>query len=495
MLDLKKVRNETWMLIAIFSLVFLVRLVFTLQMPAFSDDSSFIIQRYTEHISQEGIPLIQDPLSYGGRSVLYSPFLNYLLWILDFFLPSFVVFKILPQLFISSLVILVYFIAKEVNTNETLALLAALLSGFIPIIFVKTLNSISVYSLMIPLLFYLIYIMIRLERDNRLILHFVIGSFILAALHPSSFLLPIALIFYFMFMVSESFSIKTVKKEIMFFLIFLVLLLQFLLYKQAFLQHGWGIIWGNVPMDVVSSYFEEISILNMFYTIGVLPILFGFIGIVLGFYRKKENIFLLSGVIMSTLLLLWLRFLEPDIGLMFLGVALTVVSINGLDFFYNYLLKTKIKNVDRFFSIILIGGILIFSIVPSFVASYNVVQDSPDNNDLEAMQWIRDNTPEDAVVLGDVDEGGFISQYGKRKNVMDTNFLLAPEASQRFNDLSIILSTKSEAKALELMKKYNIKYVYISDKTIKKYGELVYINDENCFKRMHKQPAVYKILC
>ena len=492
MLNLKR---ETWILIAIFFLVFISRLFFIFQSPTFSDDSAYMTQRYTENIVETGESLKYDPLSYGGRNVIYSPIFDYILWFFGLFIPLSLVFKIIPQLFISSLVIIVYLIAKEVKSNEVLALIAALLSGFIPIIFLETLNSISIYSLIIPLMFYLVYIMIKLERDDTLILHFVIFSFLLAALHPSVFLLPLALIFYFMFMVSESFSVKTVKKELMFFLMFLVLLFQFLIYKKAFLEHGWDIIWGNIPAGYISSYFSKVTILDMLYKVGVLPIVFGFVGIITGFYRKKENIFLLSGVIMSTLLLLWLRFIEPKIGLMFLGVALTVVSINGLDYFYNYLLKTKIKKVDKVFSFILISGIIIFSIIPSFMGAYSTMQTSQTEEDISAMNWVRTDSSEGAVVLGDVDEGSFISEYGNRKNVMDPNFLLAPDASIRFDDITTIYSTKSETKALDLMKKYDIKYMYVSDKTIEKYGEIQYLEDEKCFKRMHKQPAVYKILC
>lgn len=490
-----KLKKEVWILIAIFLLVFVSRLIFVFQTPAFSDDSAYITQRYTEYIVEEGKFLRYDPLSYGGRIVLYSPVLEYIFWFFGLFIPLSLVFKIIPQLFISSLVIIVYLIAKEVKDNEVLALIAALLSGFIPIIFIETLNTVSIYSLIIPLMFYLIYIMIKLERNNDFIFHFVVVSFIFAILHPSVFLLPIALIFYFMFMVSESLSVKTIKKEIMFFLMFLVLLSQFLIYKRAFLEHGFSIIWGNIPVNVVSSYFSKVNILDMIYKIGLLPIVFGFVGIVTGFYKKRENIFLLSGVIMSTLLLLWLRFIEPEIGLMFLGVALAVVSINGLDFFYNYLLKTKIKKVDMVFSFILVGGIFVFLIIPSFISAYGIIDNSQKDGDFSAMEWVRENTAEDATILGDVDEGGFISEYGKRGNVMDYNFLLAPDASKRFDDITTIYSTKTETKALELMKKYDIKYIYVSDKTIKKYGELVYLEDENCFKQMHKQPAVYKILC
>lgn len=492
MLNLKK---ETWILIAIFFLVFVSRLFFVFQSPTFSDDSAYITQRYTENIVEKGESLKYDPLSYGGRNVTYSPIFDYILWFFGLIMPLNLVFKVIPQLFISSLVIIVYLIAKEVKANEVLALIAALLSGFIPVIFTETLNSISIYSLIIPLMFYLIYIIIKLEKDDNLILHFVIFSFLLASLHPSVFLLPIALIFYFMFMVSESFDVKTVKKEVMFFLMFLILLSQFLIYKKAFLEHGWDIIWGNIPLGYISSYFSKVTILDMLYTVGVLPIIFGFVGIVTGFYRKRENIFLLSGVIMSTLLLLWLRFIEPKIGLMFFGVALTVVSINGLDYFYNYLSKTKIKNVDKVFSFILIGGIVIFLIIPSFIGAYDTMQASQNDDDLSAMGWVRADSSEDAVVLGDVDEGGFISEYGQRKNVIDSNFLLSPDASMRFDDITTIYSTKSETKALDLMKKYDIKYVYVSNRTIEKYGEINYLENEKCFKRMHKQPAVYKVLC
>src|SRR3989344_8106659 len=171
MLNLKK---ETWILIAIFLLVFISRLFFVFQSPTFSDDSAYTTQRYTENIVEKGESLKYDPLSYGGRAVIYSPIFDYILWFFGLIMPLSLVFKVIPQLFISSLVIIVYLIAKEVKANEVLALVAALLSGFIQIIFLETLNSISIYSLIIPLMFYLIYIMIKLEKDDNLILHFVI---------------------------------------------------------------------------------------------------------------------------------------------------------------------------------------------------------------------------------------------------------------------------------------------------------------------------------
>ena len=135
MLNLKR---ETWILIAIFFLVFISRLFFIFQSPTFSDDSAYMTQRYTENIVETGESLKYDPLSYGGRNVIYSPIFDYILWFFGLFIPLSLVFKIIPQLFISSLVIIVYLIAKEVKSNEVLALIAALLSGFIPIIFFKS---------------------------------------------------------------------------------------------------------------------------------------------------------------------------------------------------------------------------------------------------------------------------------------------------------------------------------------------------------------------
>ena len=139
---------------------------------------------------------------------------------------------------------------------------------------------------------------------------------------------------------------------------------------------------------------------------------------------------------------------------------------------------------------------MILGLISSIIFTIGTLANALPNKDvIDSFAYLNRESKENAVVFSYYVKGQWISSLGKRKNVMDPNFLLAPDASKRYMDIDTAFSTKTETKALELMKKYDAKYIYVSDKTIKKYGEIKYLEDENCFKRMHKQPAVYKILC
>ena len=158
--------KERWLLFLIFMIVLGSRLYFVLQTPYFNDDG-YLNYRLVEHISQTGKPLIYDPLSYNGRDLVYSPVFHYILAIFNLFLPLDIVFKIIPSIFISLLVFVVYRLAYLLVEDRNLSIFASLLSGFVPIVFVGTLNKISVYTLVLPLVFYLLYRFLRKKLKQK----------------------------------------------------------------------------------------------------------------------------------------------------------------------------------------------------------------------------------------------------------------------------------------------------------------------------------------
>ena len=168
----------------IFLLVLLIRIYFIFQAPYF-DNSGYLVKRYTENILENGKPVLFDQLSYNGRETLYSPLWHYILAFFSLFLGE-IAFKLMPNIFISLLVFVIYLLSKKIIDNDELAFFIALMSGVVPIIFVNTLISISVYSLVIPLMFYLLYLF--MDIDEKKVIRFLILSFFLSLLHPVSML-------------------------------------------------------------------------------------------------------------------------------------------------------------------------------------------------------------------------------------------------------------------------------------------------------------------
>ncbi len=487
-----QIRRSYRVLILIFLVVLFARLYFSFQ-TSYLDNPGYLMERYTENILENGKPLFYDQLSYNGREVLYSPLWHYILSIFSLIFGD-LALKLVPALFSSLLVFVVYFLSKKIVDNDELALFIALMSGFIPVVFVDSLISVSIYSLAIPIMFYLIYLFMDLDEKN--VNKFVIFSFFLSLLHPVSILFSLGLLAYYLLSSSENMKIEGLKGEVMVFNFISTFFIQFLIYKKAFLEYGFGVIWHNVPSQILGSYFD-FDILGMMYRVGALTLVFGLVGIMVGGVKKKDKILLLSGFVLATLILLWLRLLDPRIGMMFLSVALVVANAFTLNIFLSYLGKTKLPYYRLSFVMIVLGLIVLSLAVPSFVfASKYVKENVPSAYEILVLEWIEKDALPDVTIVAPLGKGHIITGVAGKRTVLDDNFLLAPETSERYKDVERLYSTKSEVEALEIIAKYNIDYVFIPIETELEYGEIRWIYDESCFKGIFfGTPKVYQVIC
>ena len=482
--------NKILVLFLIFLLIVLTRFYFVFQTDYFHNDS-YLSKRYIDNIAETGKPIFYDTLSYNGRDVLYSPVFYY---IMAFFKGIFgdLALKLIPGLFLSLLVFIVYFSAKKLTNDNNLSLFVALMSGFIPIIFAETMNKISIYSLILPILFCLAYLFMEFNGNIKL---FLFLMFLLTLLHPSVFLFLIALIFYILILSTENLEMSKLKKELILFSIFLILFVEFLIYKKAFLEYGMSVIWGNVPYQILTHYFN-FSFLEFIYKIGILPIIFGFIGIIIAFYKKIESSFLLISIIFSTLFLLWFRLIDAIVGMIFLAIALVIISAVGLKVMLNYLERTKLKKPKLIFYSGLIILFILTLFVPSYIDASNNLKEIPNNYEILVLEWIKDNALPDVSVLAPIEKGFLVEEIAGKRTVIDKNFLLAPDTSERYRDIETIYSTKSEVEALEIIKKYNIDYILLPVEIELKYKGVKWLDDKHCFEQAFiGTPKVFKVVC
>ncbi|MAG50354.1 hypothetical protein CL621_01775 [archaeon] len=492
-----KLKKEFVLLILIFLLTLSLRLFFVFQTDFFSEDLAYFHLRNTENILETGKPIYFDGLSYSGRPVLYPPFSNYFLAFFSLFLPINLVAKLIPEILISSLVIIVYLISKELTKDVRASLLTALMAGFIPLFASKILNTISIYSFVLPIFFFMIYCMIKIREERSYLPYLVIFSVLLPLTHSTAFLIVFSLIIYFLLVISESWNLRATNKEAIFFVILTTFLIQFLIYKEAFLLYGFNTIWSNTPVQLFLEYFKDINIMTILYEVGILPVVFGFIAIFFGLFRKKRNdLFLLGGVILSTLLLLTLKLISIADGLLFLGLTLVILSSLTIKNFFNYLKLTKFSHLQKHFSVILVILVIVSLAIPFVISANKTVKNIPTEKDIEALLWFKLNIEEEAVVLAPLEEGHLISQITKKSNVLDDLFLLAPDPGERLEDVDQIYTTKSEFKALDLLQKYDVDYIFLSEKTKEKYNitELSYAVDKKCFRiRKYEEPKIYQV--
>jgi len=486
---LKKIK-EHYFLILIFILVFAFRLYFVFQSNNFSSDEAYFHLRHVNSILSEGKILFYDELSYGGRFVLYPPLFHMLLAYLTF--GNLLLLKILPALFASLMVFVAYAIAKYITNDTKTALFTSILASFVPLFIIETLNNLSPYSLVMLILFLLFYFLTRIKEINYL-WYFILFILLLAFLHAAAFLFLLTILIYLIILNSENIPLEKIKKEVILLSVFIILLIGFIIYKKAFLQYGFGILWQNIPVNIFADEFKNLNVLDILFGVGLLPLIFGLIGLYYGFKTKRRLVYMISSLILVIFMLLLFRLMPLTVGLMFLGVSLAIISSLAIKNIFDYFEQTKLFNYKRYFIYLFLLLVFVFGIIPTYNISTKV--NTIFDQTIDDMQWINKNLALNATVLAPVSEGNLVSAIAKRKNVADSEFLLAPNPFERYEDIKVIYTVGSEAIALNLIKKYDINYIYVSDNLDKIYENhnLNFLDDKNCFKEIKWR--IYEVRC
>ena len=121
-----------------------------------------------------------------------------------------------------------------------------------------------------------------------------------------------------------------------------------------------------------------------------------------------------------------------------------------------------------------------------------------DEQEIEAFEWVKENTPEDAIVLATLDEGHLVNAIAQRRNVVDNNFLMQPTADQRLDAVKTIYTTRFETEAIRVLNKYSVDYIFFSEQAKREYSveELNYVSDDKCFRLVYNNSVqIYKSLC
>ncbi len=478
-------------LLGIFILVLASRFYFSFQQPYLTIDSYGYL-RQAEKIRQSGLPLVKDELSYGGRLNLKAPLLPYLLAMGSFFMPLTLTAKILSNFMASLVIFVVFWLAKRITMNEEAAILAAFVSGFVPIFYAKTINTATSNALLIPLLFLTIYYYQRLEEKHIYLFYFLTAYFFLLLNSPAAIILVVGLLFYFLLSYIKNIKISSREKEAALIITLLTVWVLLIFYKKAFLELGLNIIWQGIPQELVKNYFREFTFIRAIYLLGFIPFIYGMYSIINQILIKKnKEAYVLIALALSTGIMLWTKTIRLNLGLMIFGITLSILFSQHYTTFRKYMAKTKLAQTKYFKIYFFISITTLFittSILPSFWEAKKEITTSLGNEEMKAMKWLRMETDEGDKILAAPREGYLITALAKRKNLLDENFLLAPEADKRLADLKKIYQGSSTTPTVEIMEEYNIEYIYLSSRTKEYLGveEFRLEKDEKCF------PVVYQ---
>jgi hypothetical protein len=467
--------------------VIALRLFIAFSSPGFSGDDAYFHLRQVGHIREHGVPLFDDPLSYGGRTYVFSPVFQYLVAAGALVMPVETAGKVIPNVFATLLMVIIYGIVSRLSKREGVALFTAIFSAFVPVWFSHTVNTLAPVTLAIPLLFFVIYAWLR-AKEPRWRTAYVAGLIVLGFTHPLSLLFVLGLILYIILLLVEHLEIERTEFEITLFSIFFVLWSQFLLYKKFILAHGPGVIWQNIPPGLLSSLFSEVTILTAIYQIGILPVLYGMFVVYRYLFRRKHKLtyFLISFAIAAAFLL-WFRLIPLQSGLILLGMFLLVLFSRWIDFFFGHIPKTRFQRLQPVVVLGLVVAFIFTGVLPALSGAWGEQSKALSPDGMRVFVKIREQAPPDSVVVAVFDEGHRVAALAQRKNVIDDHFVLQHDAKQRLQDVNRIFGTRFGVEAAELMERYGANIILLSPETKRRFGieTLSYAERSACFARMY----------
>ncbi len=484
-------KPKCWLLL-IFFLTLALRLYFAFQVPNLTHDSYFHL-RQVEHITQTGMPLFNDGLSYGGRELAFLPFFHYFAAFFALIFPLEIVAKILPNFLWSTLPLIIYFLAEKISKNQTASLFSALIAAFLPITF--TPNAFRVEALMFPLIFLAIYYFLSLE-EKRHLFAYVLLFLLLSLTNSATFLVVIGLGIYIILSAVEGKKITQAEMELILFSFFFFVWTQFLFFKDIFAQEGLAFVWQNVPSAIISQYFPQVSLIEAVILVNVIPFVAGIFVVYRSLFKAPEKkTFLFISFAISTAVFAWLRLIQFRTALAFFGLILAVLFALFYEDAVKYFSQTKAYSYQKYFPYFVFILLLITMVPPAVNAA--LTQNTPTDEEIRAFRWIQENTPKNAGIVALLEEGNLVTYFSQKRNMMDAQFGLIHDVDRRFTGLSAFFTSSFQTEVLDIAEKYQMGYLVFSMHARNKYQlKNVPSYSKECFQRTyHNETIIYKISC
>ena len=474
---------ETKHIYILLAVIFILSCIFNsfiLFSKPLNEDAYFSL-RYVENIKENFLPLFNDNLSYGGRSI-EEPFLFYYLLAL-FSLIHISLIKIIPILLASSLVLITFLISINF-TSKRLSLIPAIFAGFVPAMF--GMNLISSTILAFPILFLLLYSLNKLENPLFLYL-FLILSFILPLVSFLSIFYIFAILIYILIMGIEKKRIMGLEKEALIFSLFVNIFITLFLFRNSLLAYGPAFILQNVPLAILADFFKEFTLIKTLGSIGIATLVFGASGFIFSF-REKNSLFL-SSFLITSLIFLWLKLVPFENGLIIFSLTLASLSALSLKNFNSYIKQTKFSKYKEKIIVWIFIIVILLSVVPSAFAVITF-QSKVSKETFVALKFFSEEN-KDKVILAPYEYGHAITYLGN-KNVADSLFLLAPLPEKRVKDIDLVYISQSESLVLEVSKRYLVDFIIFDKYISEKYEiqKLPFVEDKKCFSKVYDKNEV-----
>ncbi len=479
--------------------VFLLRVFFIVPIEGFSDDQTYDFLRQIEQIQQDGLFDRYDELSYEGRNIISNPSLPFLFALILPMQNHINWLQTYIQLIWFLTSISIYLLTKELFKKDSYAILSVVFYTILPIQFLFTLNTFSVYSVYVLILLIQMYIFIlwRKQKTDTYFWLFTILSTIFVLIHPIGLLLVFSYMLFLLFLKLDNNLIQNREKEFLFFYVLVGITINYVLYYQAFLIQRSELFFQN--------YFLQANIFTSFDSILQLGLLVFVVGSY-GFYQvfsqnniqKSISYFILSSVIIFGTLSI-LQFISLLGGLL---IILIISSIFTSAFIYQTkqnLDKLRFPNTSKVFYICSICIILFLLSISSLQYVPHIIDSSPQKNTLHAYEFVA-KLP-DGLIIVPPEIAQQTMYYTQKKTVVDMNILAVSDVQQRLELIEKIYSAFFFSQIKNQLTYAKIEseniYLFVTPEITSQYTDLLRFTDSQCVQKKYdvQDIQIYKLGC
>lgn len=507
-------KNEKYLIFLILAFLIIagIRIVISLQSRNFSY-AGYENLYYVKYLLEHGHPFMFD-LGLGGEVLSFLPVYYYVLAFFGLFSPLWVVGKIIPNILASLIIFPTYSLVKEFSKNKKTSFFISLLVSFIPVYFVETINNVSPFSLVVPLIIFMFYFFIKLE-NKKYRAYFTIFALLSPLIHKSFFIVVLTLLIYLFLLGIEKVQLKRIERDYTLFFIFWFLWVVILIYKNVLIQNSFEILKNMFV--AVPTLKSETNFLMIILLIGYIPFVNGLYSVYVHLFRIRNKIlYLMISLILATVIMFISNGVSINECLIFIGFGLSIIfaefykttftsSSSSIiqdekDKIFHTINKVTspfwgfINKYKKVFALFFYITFILTAIVPSVSLSYGYTKSALTDEQLIPFELLKNETP--GIVVSMSFEEGAIKYLSDKDVLIGGTSFFQRDLDQKMNDLFVIYGAKYETTALEALTYYDVYYIYESAYSKKLFGELDYTSNEKCFEKIYSgESSLYKVKC
>ncbi|MBN2881496.1 hypothetical protein JXM83_05605 [Candidatus Woesearchaeota archaeon] len=466
--------------IALFIIVLFIKLIVVLNIPYFSTETSYNNARIARSIAEKG-SFSNDNLAFGGKDVYSLSLSNFILGFFAKFMNITIAGKIINELICALFILMTYLISKEITNNRKTAFIAAVFASAVPYITKTITNTYRIYTLGFLFMLILIYLYFKLKNNNKLTYVYLLTLILGILTTQITIIFSISLVTYFLISIVYNKKLERYEKEIILFTIFSNIALSFLLLKKALAENGFNLIWQNIPEEIISMWFPKFSLIYITYLLGLSTVVLASRIIYKNMIKNQnKNFFLIFSIIFTIFILLWTNLIRFDVGMTFVAVILPIVVGYFFDDFEKYLKDTKMAGKANMFISIFAITLFATNLIPD-IQTMTELKPIINEQDEQAMEWIRTSTNHDDIFFCDFSYGNIIMYFANRKVIASSDFVGIKNANTVLQDVQIIKKSRLKTNVITLLDKYNVSYLVLN----KKLDEKTFENEifkSSCFE-------------